>query len=94
MNRTIREAASVLGVRESDLRKHLQDTKALNKDGTLAAQHVGCGRLFMDPRQRWSKPLRKYVHYAVLMVTEAGIDWLAGRLEVSITTTSHKDDAA
>lgn len=94
MNRTIREAASVLGVRESDLRKHLQDTRVLNNDGTLAAKYIGRGHLFMDPRQRWNKQLRKYAHYAVLMITEGGIDWLAGRLGVSITTTRHKDDAA
>lgn len=94
MNRNIRESARVLGVRESDLRTHLQDTKVLNDDGTLAARYIGRGHLFMDPRQRWNDRLNKYVHYSVLMVTEAGIDWLAGRLGVSITTTSHKDDAA
>lgn len=94
MNRTIRKAASVLGVRESDLRKHLQDTNVLNKDGTLASHYIGRGHLFMDPRQHWNDRIKKYVHYSVLMVTEAGIDWLAARLGVAITTTSHKDDAA
>lgn len=92
MNRTIREAAQVLGIRESTLRNHLRETRALNRDGSLAARHIGGGRLFMDPRSRWVEATRSYRHYAVLMVTEQGIAWLATQL--GITITQHKDDAA
>lgn len=94
MNRTIREAAQVLGVRERALRDHLRATNSLNKDGTLAAKHVGGGNLFMDPRSRWNPKLQKHTHYAVLMVTESGIAWLAKRLGVTVTVTKTKEDAA
>ncbi|WP_137822148.1 hypothetical protein [Pseudomonas sp. D(2018)] len=94
MNRTIREAAQVLGVRERDLRNHLRDSKALNRDGSLAAKHIGGGNLFMDPRSRWVEATKSYQHYAVLMVTEAGIAWLAKRLGIEITITKDKDAAA
>lgn len=94
MNRTIREAAHVLGIRERALRDHLRSTKALNKDGTLAAKHLGQGKLTMDTRSRWNAKLQKYSHYGVVMVTEAGIDWLAQHLGVTVTITKHKDAAA
>lgn len=93
MHRTIREAAQVLGVAESALREHLRKTKALNHDGTLAARHIGGGKLFMDPRVANPKPgFRK--HYAVLMVTEAGIDWLAKQMGIEIKEMPQKDSAA
>ena len=94
MNRTIREAAQVLGIRERALRDHLRNTKALNKDGSLAAMHIGRGHLFMDPRSRWNEQFKQYSHYSVVMVTEAGIDWLAKQLGVTVTITKHKDAAA
>ncbi|MDG9855634.1 phage antirepressor KilAC domain-containing protein [Pseudomonas nitroreducens] len=94
MNRNIREAATVLGLGEHALRAHLRADKSLNKDGTLAAQHIGKGHLFMDPRSRWNPKLQQYMHYSVVMVTEAGIDWLAKRLGISITVTQHKDHVA
>lgn len=94
MNRTIREAAQVLGLRETALRAHLRSTKAVNNDGSLAAKHVGGGHLFMDARSRWIEQRKQYSHYAVLMVTEAGIAWLAAQLGVTVTITKHKDAAA
>lgn len=94
MNRTIKEAAQVLGIRESALRGHLRSTSALNKDGTLAARHIGGGNLYMDPRSRWVASRKQYQHYAVLMVTEAGINWLAKQLGITVTITQHKDAAA
>lgn len=94
MNRTIRDAASVLGLGEHALRARLRADKVLNQDGTLAAQHIGKGHLFMDPRATWNKQTGRYRHYSVVMVTEAGIDWLAKRLGISITVTQHKDHVA
>ncbi|HCL4243137.1 TPA: hypothetical protein N2C49_003043 [Pseudomonas aeruginosa] len=94
MNRDIRHAAAALGVSERDLRNHLRQHKDLNQDGTLAAKHIGQGLLFMDPRSRWNPRLGQYTHYSVVMVTEAGIAYLAKRLGVSITVTQHKDDVA
>lgn len=94
MNRTIREAAAVLGLGERALRTRLRTEKVLNQDGTLAAQHIGKGHLFMDPRAHWNEKTGRYRHYSVVMVTEAGIDWLARRLGISITVTQHKDHVA
>ena len=94
MNRTIREAAQVLGVTEAALRAHLRSTNALNRDGSLAARHIGAGKLFMDPRVTTPKGLGRAKHYAVLMVTEAGIDWLAQQLGIAITHVPAKDSAA
>lgn len=94
MNRDLKAAAAVLGIRERDLRNHLRATGVLYPDGTLAAPYVGRGHLFMDPRSRWNPRLNAYTHYAVVMVTEAGIDWLAKRLGISITCTRDKESAA
>lgn len=94
MNRTIKEAAQVLGIREAALREHLVNTKALNHDRTLAARHIGGGHLFMEPRVTQPKQLGMRKHYAVLMVTEAGIDWLAKQLGIAIKEMPQKDTAA
>ncbi|SDH48960.1 hypothetical protein [Pseudomonas panipatensis] len=94
MNRDIRHAAAALGVTERALRGFLRQHKDLNHDGTLAAKHIGAGNLFMDPRSRWNPRLGMYTHYSVVMVTEAGVAWLAKRLGVDITVTQHKDDVA
>jgi predicted ArsR family transcriptional regulator len=94
MNRTIREAAQVLGISEASLREHLRSRNAINRDGTLAAKHIGGGKLFMDPRVTTPKKFGRPKHYAVLMVTEQGIDWLATQLGVAITNVPSKDSAA
>lgn len=94
MNRTVKEAAQVLGITEAALRKHLRDSNALNRDGTLAAKHHNGGKLFMDPRVTTIKRLGRAKHYAVLMVTEAGIDWLAKQLGIVITQVPSKESAA
>lgn len=97
MNRTIRQAALVLGIAEPALRKHLRDTKAVNRDGTLAARHHNGGKLFMEPRVTQVKPANRAPitkHYAVLMVTEAGIDWLAAQMGIEIKEIPQKESAA
>lgn len=97
MNRTVKEAAQVLGISEAKLRQHLRASKALNRDGTLAARHYNGGKLFMDPRvTQLAPPGRAPItkHYAVLMVTEAGIDWLAAQLGIAITQVPSKESAA
>ena len=94
MNRDIRQAAAVLGIGEHALRDHLRQHQDVNRDGTLAAKHIGRGHLFMDPRSRWNPKIGKYAHYSVLMVTEDGIAWLAKRLGIAITVTLHKDNVA
>ncbi|MBU1330897.1 MAG: hypothetical protein KJ884_02020 [Gammaproteobacteria bacterium] len=96
MNRTVKQAAQVLGTTEAALRHHLRTTHALNRDGTLAARHIGGGKLLMDPRvTQLLRPNRAPItkHYAVLMVTEAGIDWLANQLGIAITHVPSKESA-
>lgn len=97
MNRTVKEAAQVLGITEPALRKHLRASKALNRDGTLAARHYNGGKLFMDPRVTLLEPPGRAPitkHYAVLMVTEAGIDWLAAQMGIEIKEIPQKESAA
>lgn len=94
MNRTLNQAAQVLGIRETALRAWLRDQGHLNKDGTLAAKHVCAGKLFMEPRVTQPKQLGHRKHYAVLMVTERGIDWLAAQMGIEIKEIPQKDTAA
>ncbi|WP_347505483.1 phage antirepressor KilAC domain-containing protein [Pseudomonas anguilliseptica] len=94
MNRTLNQAAQVLGIRETALRVWLRDQGHLNKDGTLAAKHVGAGKLFMEPRVTQPKQLGHRKHYAVLMVTKRGIDWLAAQMGIEIKEIPQKDTAA
>lgn len=94
MNRTLNQTAQVLGVRETALRAWLREKGHLNKDGSLAAKHVGAGKLFMEPRVTRPKKLGYRKHYAVLMVTEGGIDWLAKQMRIEIKEVPQKDNAA
>ena len=94
MNRTVKEAAQVLGIRESALRAWLNTSGALNRDGSLAARHIGGGNLFMEPRVTHPRHLGHRRHYAVLKVTEQGIDWLAAQLRIEIKEVPQKDSAA
>lgn len=93
MNRTVKQAAHVLGIRESALRAWLREQGHLNKDGTLAARHVGGGKLFEDPRVTTPKHLGRRKHYAALKVTERGIDWLAKQLHIQIKEMPEKGAA-
>lgn len=94
MNRTLNQAAQVLGIRETVLRAWLREKGHLNKDGTLSARHIGAGNLFMEPRVTQPKQLAHRKHYVVLMVTEAGIDWLARQMRIEIKEVPQKDSAA
>ena len=94
MNRTAKEAAHVLGISENALRAWLRINGALNNDGSLSAKHVGGGNLFMEPRATQLPHLGRRKHYAVLKVTEQGIDWLAKRMGIEIKEVPQKDSAA
>lgn len=94
MNRTLDQAAHVLGIRESVLRAWLRGNGHLNKDGSLAARHIGAGNLFMEPRVTQPKHLGHRKHYAVLMVTERGIDWLVQQMSIAIKEIPQKESAA
>lgn len=48
----------------------------------------------MEPRVTQPKQLAYRKHYVVLMVTEAGIDWLAKQMRIEIKEVPQKDTAA
>lgn len=91
MNRTLDQAAAVLGIKPRALRKQLRELGVLNQLGELACKHRDKGQLYMDPRSRWNPAIRTYSHYAVVMATEQGIGWLAQQLGITVT---NKDQAA
>lgn len=91
MNRTLDQTAAVLGIKPRAFRTRLRELGILNSNGDLASQYRDQGRLYSDPRVRWSPTIGKPVHYAVVMVKEAGVDWLAKKLGITIT---NKDAAA
>ncbi|MEC7474387.1 MAG: hypothetical protein VX946_13735 [Pseudomonadota bacterium] len=91
MNRTLDQAAAVLGIGPRKLRARMRELGLLNHAGELISSERGQGRLFVDTRSRWNRAINGYTHYGVVMATEAGIAWLAEQLEITVTK---KDDAA
>ena len=91
MNRTLDQTAAVLGIKPRAFRTRLRELGILNSSGDLASQYRGQDRLYSDPRVRWNPTIGKPVHYTVVMVKEAGVDWLAKKLGITIT---NKDAAA
>jgi len=93
MNRTLDQTAALLGLKARALRTRLRELRILNADGTLASQHRDKGYLYSDPRSHWNPSIRQYRHYAVVMVKESGIAWLAKQLGITLTQQG-KDSAA
>ncbi|MFI8430973.1 hypothetical protein ACIGEI_25010 [Pseudomonas sp. NPDC078863] len=91
MNRTLDQAAALLGLKPRAFRTRLRELGVLTSTGDLASKHRDRGHLFSDPRSRWNPTLRNYTHYAVVMVKESGVEWIAKKLNISIT---NKDAAA
>ncbi|MBA4287522.1 MULTISPECIES: phage antirepressor KilAC domain-containing protein [unclassified Pseudomonas] len=92
-NRTLDETAAVLGLKPRKFRTRLRELKVLTQSGDLASQHRDRGYLFSDTRSRWNDHIRGYSHYAVVMVTEKGVEWLAKQLGIGIKA-QNKDAAA
>jgi hypothetical protein len=93
MNRTLDETAAVLGLKPRKFRSQLRELRVLTQSGELASQHRDRGHLFSDPRSRWNDNIKGYSHYAVVMVTERGVEWLAKQLGIGIKA-QNKDAAA
>lgn len=85
MNRTLDQTAALLGLKPRAFRIRLRELGVLDSSGDLASAHRDRGYLFSDPRSRWNPSIGKPVHYAVVMVKEAGIEWLAKKLDITIT---------
>lgn len=90
MNRTLDQAAAVLGMKPRAFRKRLRECGVLTRAGDLASAHRDRGYLFSDSRSYWNEAISAYSHYAVVMVKEPGIDWLAKKFGITAT----KKDAA
>ena len=93
MNRTLDQAAAVLGIKPRNLRQRLRQLGILNHAGELACKYIGQGHLFIDTRSRWNPSINTYSHYGVVMCTEPGIGWLAKKLGIQVTNMS-KEAAA
>lgn len=90
MNRTLDQTAALLGLKPRAFRTRLRELGVLTSTGDLTSAHRDRGHLFSDPRSRWNPTLRNYTHYAVVMVKESGVEWIAKKLNITIT----KKDAA
>lgn len=91
MNRTLDQTAAVLGIKPRAFRTRLRELHILTSDGDLASHHRDRGYLFSDPRSVQIGKTNRYRHYAVVMVKECGVEWLAKKLNITIT---HKSTAA
>lgn len=91
MNRTLDQTAAVLGLKPRAFRTRLRELRILTTTGDLASHHRDRGHLYSDPRSVQIGKTNRYRHYAVVMVKESGVDWLAKKLNITIT---HKDAAA
>lgn len=89
MNRTLDQAAAVLGLGPRKLRTRLREMGLLNHAGELISTERGQGRLYVDTRSRWNRSINSWSHYGVVMVTEAGIGWLAEQLGIPVTRKEH-----
>ncbi|WP_044871996.1 hypothetical protein [Pseudomonas sp. LFM046] len=93
MNRTLDQAAAVLGQKPRAFRQRLRAIGILTQLGELACKYRDKGHLYIDTRQRWNASIKGYSYYGVVMVTEQGIGWLANQLGITVTQ-SNKDAAA
>ncbi|QIQ74197.1 hypothetical protein ALP74_01328 [Pseudomonas coronafaciens pv. garcae] len=91
MNRTLDATATILGIKPRTFRAKLREIGVLTQAGELAPKHRDQGYLYVDSRSRWNKNIHAYSHYAVVMVKETGVTWLADQLGI---TTMKKDAAA
>ncbi|WP_437881052.1 hypothetical protein [Pseudomonas sp. LRF_L74] len=77
MNRDLDTAASALGIGPRILRRKLRSMNLLSHGAELIASPQTEGRLYTARRSRWNPSINAYTEYGVVMVTEAGMEWLA-----------------
>lgn len=85
MNRDLDATAAVLGIGPRILRRRLRELGILQQNGELACAHRDKGYLFVETRSRWNPSIGAWSHYPVVMTTEAGIAWLATKLDITVT---------
>lgn len=91
MNRTLDQTAALLGLKPRTFRTRLRELRILTNDGDLASHHRDRGYLFSDPRSVQIGNTNRYRHYAVVIVKDEGVVWIARKLNITFT---HKDAAA
>lgn len=84
MNRDLAATAALLGLKPRALRNKLREIGVLTQASELASKHRDQGYLYVETRSRWNENIRTYSHYAVVMVKEAGVSWLAKQLDITI----------
>lgn len=84
MHRDINQTAALLGLKPHHLRKKLRDIGVLTQIGELHHRHREGDNFFVETRSRWNPSIQTYSHYAVVMVTEDGVTWLAKQLAIQI----------
>lgn len=94
MNRTLDQAAAVLGIGPRKLRGKLRDEGVINHAGELACRYRDKGHFYVDTRSRWNPSINTYTHYGVVMVTERGVAFLAALLNIPVTQKNNKEAAA
>lgn len=94
MNRSLSETASLLGLRKLTLRQKLITLKLLTPQGEIAPKYRERGLLIADARSYWNTGKNGWKHYSVILVTEKGLDVIAGKLGMEIRRMPQKDSAA
>ncbi|MGS0736138.1 hypothetical protein ACVBEG_06100 [Pseudomonas sp. GG8] len=84
MNRDLAATAALLGLKPRAFRNKLREIGVLTQASELASKHRDQGYLYVETRSRWNENIRTYSHYAVVMVKEAGVSWLAKQLDITI----------
>ena len=83
MNRTVSATAALLNIGPRKLFAHLRELKIINHQRELISSERQAGRFFTDTRARWNPCINSYSQYGVVMVTEAGVEWLRQQLSNS-----------
>jgi len=94
MHRTTAATAALLGIGPRKMRRRLRDLGVLDHTGNLTCAHREKGRFFVDTRSRWNPSINGWTSYGVVMVTEAGVEWIAQQFGIPITRMPPPDAAA
>lgn len=94
MHRDLDATAALLGLGPRKLRRRLRELSILDHAGELTCAHRDRGYLFTKTRSRWNASINGWTHYGVVMVTEAGVAWLAQQLGIEVHRMPPRDAVA
>lgn len=81
-DRDLGQVASLFGLRKLTLMQKLRAEKILIETNEIAAKYRERGLLYADARQYWHEGIQGWKHYSIVMVTEAGVSFIAGLLGI------------